>query len=405
MSGTGKSVMAAAFARSRSTRLAFGSGVVWVSASRLGSDHAEAEAELRDSLERELKHLPARLTVADLADPAVRLLVIVDDARAAGPLYFLWNRLGVECRVIVTTQHADLEVAFGADGQAVTPLHIDDALMFVARFSRTTPEALGADARDVVARLGGVAFALSVAGALVAAGDSWADLREKLEHRDLSALAHDFPNYPHPSVFAMLEVAVSRITPDDQILFRSLHVFSATQPVPESVVVAFWRRMGGGRPDQLRSLMSRLTQRSLLSAEGESPQRLLRIHDLLAAYCRKTGTDGRSAAALLLETYQADGEMHLPGTPEQRYGCALWSLTWIRLTRLKLPSTVRTIRRGRERLVHGRGRRRRFRRVSRRCSRCMDDAGAARCRRCRRRAPNVVHAAGNEHPCRRRQSA
>ena len=63
--------------------------------------------------------------------------------------------------------------------------------------------------------------------------------------------------------------------------------------------------MGGGRPDQLRSLMSGLMQRSLLSAEGESPQRLLRIHDLLAAYCRKTGTDGRLPPLSYLETYQA----------------------------------------------------------------------------------------------------
>ena len=116
MGGVGKSVMAAAFARTCEARRAFGDGVVWVT---LGQqpDVLRAITRLAAALgddTREYVDLPrARSRLPGLL-AARNCLLILDDAWDVAHVEPFANALGPRCRLLVTTRDGGLAATLGA---------------------------------------------------------------------------------------------------------------------------------------------------------------------------------------------------------------------------------------------------------------------------------------------------
>ncbi len=305
MSGAGKSVAAAAFARATATRRAFEHGVVWLQAVEWENAPDDANAAAQRTLARQLAAMPNSPTLESLRDTACRMLIVVDDVHAPRGLDALGMLLGPNVCTLLTSQHRDLAQALGAAALEVPPLSPDESLSLLARVARTTPGALPEAARRLaVELLGGLPYALAVAGAM-AADDAWDDLLLRVEHCDLQSLARSFPGYPHPTVFAMLGAATARLDADARRLLRVLHVFGATQPVPEAVLVRYWQRLQPQPGHEARGLLSRLAQACLLTTSGASPHRWVRVHELQLRHGLATAQADESLRALAPHAVQA----------------------------------------------------------------------------------------------------
>jgi hypothetical protein len=117
MGGIGKSVLAAAFARSAKARRAFSNGIVWIRAG-VGADPLSCMRQLGLAFDGALEeyvsmeiasvHLP-RL-VADKV-----CLVVLDDVWDLAQLAPLRDALGPRCRLLFTTRDAGSVTAVGAE--------------------------------------------------------------------------------------------------------------------------------------------------------------------------------------------------------------------------------------------------------------------------------------------------
>ena len=186
--GMGKSVLAAAFARSTGTRRSFPDGVLWLAA---------RDVQAVD---------PSTLLGGDgtAADDARAVLVVIDDATQLVDVEPVLNMLGSRGRVLVTTRNAGLARSLGAHELSLGALAPDATLRQLADWAGSSVQELPAAAHEVAKWSAGLPFAAVVCGAMARAGRPWDDLLEALQEADLGLprargaqlLAHQRPRVP-----------------------------------------------------------------------------------------------------------------------------------------------------------------------------------------------------------------
>ncbi len=306
MGGAGKSVLAAVFARLMETRRAFPGGVAWIS-------YGEGTA-IQDALwqagrafgGRRDQYSDADSAVKDLAGrlAPLRCLLVIDNAGGLEQVEPFAKALGVHGRLLIATRNVALATSLGANVVAIGELSAEAALVHLADWAGTTPDALPAEARDVARRCGGLPFATALCGAMAGEGTPWRDLLAKLDEADLAFLRTTFQDYPHPTMLQCLKASVDVLAPAERDRYAELRIFAVTQPVPEQAVVRLWTRGGMMSGPDARQLVVTLKLRALLRVEGAAEAQRIWLHDLQHDLLRALYPEETTLHAELVASYR-----------------------------------------------------------------------------------------------------
>jgi WD40 repeat protein len=309
MPGTGKSVLAAAFARSFETRRSFSKdGVVW---SVVGQNPAPglASQNIARAFGIDLGPDPS-LVVAGLSSVlrGRRCLIVLDDVWEIKDAAEVVNALDERCRLLITTRHLNVASAFGRNVLTIVELGADAAISLLAAYAHLEPSSLllggslHAVASEVARLSGNLPFALALSGAMIGEGNTWSDLIAALKNADLSFIESELPNYPYKNVLIAQDVSVARLDPSLRERYRDLVVFPADRGVPEPAVLTMWSESGSADYENRKALVA-LRNRSLIQLEGAAPARTLSMHDLQHDYLRATVKDVRARHSSLVTAY------------------------------------------------------------------------------------------------------
>jgi WD40 repeat protein len=327
MGGSGKSVLAAAFARATNTRRAFTDGIVWLKAG-LDLDPLPnlklvglAFDDLQEHPESYVNPEAARARLPQiLADKAC--LIILDDVWDILQATPFRNSLGPRCRLLITTRERSLATALEAQECRVEVFSGEAALALLAEWSGGLVGDLPPEAHDVATECGNLPLALAQCGATAREGVSWADLREALREADLSFIEKQLPDYSHTGVLKSFKVSMDvleRADPKGAQRYQELVVFPAGTAVPEAAVMTLWLDGGGLTERHARKLLATLEGKALLRLEGREPLRLIRLHDLQSDYLRAVQGDLTTLHRRLLSAYAARSTGGWPTGPNDGY--------------------------------------------------------------------------------------
>jgi WD40 repeat protein len=295
MGGIGKSVVAAAFARSTETRRAFPDGIVWVSVGQ----HPDALGLMQQvgrSLKDEIKNyeslLSARQALPRLLEREICLIVMDDvwDVKIVAPFR---SALGPRARLLLTTRDLGLVKSLGAQEIQLHTFAQDDALALLAGWSDESVEALPTVATLVPAECGYLPLALSMVGASVRGRpDRWQRALQRLQIADLSRLRNDFPDYPYPNIVKSIEASLDSLESDventDPVKqlaktnYFDFAVFPDNTPIPETALGVLWSVCGMNEADT-QDVVDLLVDRALVRRDVNG---CLLLHDLHADYVR-----------------------------------------------------------------------------------------------------------------------
>jgi hypothetical protein len=324
MPGLGKTVLAASFARSTSTRRVFPGGIYWVT----GREETTAVG-LTNSLRAQLSDpFPATLEIAESTSrlrgllSGKRALIVVDNAWHVEQLEPITAALDSQTRLLVTSRNAALVTSLGAGEFRLGLFGEGAALRLLADWTDESPDALPLEARDLIRECGYLPLALSLNGAMAADGNTWADLVEALREADLTFAEKDLGRFTYPTVFRSLKISVEALYREDSVAaerYRELAAFLGEQPIPEEAVLTLWRHQAKLDDRYARRLLVRLEGKSLVQLEGAPPYRRIRLHNLVHDFLRATLDDSAALNAALLAAYRERCSDDWPSGPDDGY--------------------------------------------------------------------------------------
>src|SRR5262245_26498442 len=308
MGGVGKSVLAAAFARSTETRRAFVDGIVWLEIVEGRGQEALAEA-IASAVSRQRATYDswssAREQLAALLEDKA-CLIVIDNVQRAEQLALVTRALGPRCRVLATTREADVSPP-GARIRRLEPLSVEEGLQHLADWVGHTLAELPEGARRVAERCAGLPLATAATGAMAAAGTAWEDLQQALEASDLDFLRQTTLGEQSRTVLQVLKVSVDRLEGELRRHYLELGVFPRGVNIPQAVVTRLWTRATPTAAYRARQVMLDLERRSLLRVEGEGDSRHIRLHDLQHDLITLLAPPAPSLHTELLETIPRTG--------------------------------------------------------------------------------------------------
>lgn len=309
MGGAGKSVLAAAFARSVDVRRAFRDGIIWLTigqSANLFSALRSLGAAAGDDVKEYVDIDAAKGRVSRCLE-GNQCLIVLDDVwhvRHAEPFI---NALDTRSssRLLITTRDAGLDP--GAPIHRVGPLDHRRALQLLADWSgEPVEELLATPAPEVAEECGYLPFPLALCGAMrQKPGETpWQDVLDALRESDLEFMKASLPNYTqHRSVFTSLQVSVGALPPDQREMYRQLAVFAFDADFPEASVITLWTadRL---RDRDARGILSALAQKALLEITGDPKERWVSLHPLQHDHLRSIAGDQQALHQRLLDAYR-----------------------------------------------------------------------------------------------------
>ena len=141
------------------------------------------------------------------------MLLVIDDVWRRGDVD-AFEVLGARCRALITTRDAGLLTSLGGAHHVVELLTDAEALRLLAVAAGIEPDALPAEAHEVLAECGRLPLAVALAGGMVRAGTPWRDLRDALREHELEFLEDPHAaSEQHVNLWRMIEVSVRRWPP------------------------------------------------------------------------------------------------------------------------------------------------------------------------------------------------
>jgi pentatricopeptide repeat protein len=304
MGGTGKSVLAAALARSVETRRAFGDGIYWLDKRRVPGPEAGLEAlaqlvALHSGSAALLGTAEQRLT--DLLR-GKRSLFVLDNVERVEQLESIVRCVDVTGRVLVTTRRHDL--VGGVHHVPLSGLERSEANQQLADWLQIPPHAFDSDCETILRICDGLPFAIALCGSLIASGVSRSAVAAKLRSMDILALQQRFPDYEYPGLLPCLEVsfeAVERAHVQAAACLERMVVFPAGALIPEATVFLLWEKSLGMDKATCSFELARLCSHSFVRPERE--QSTVSIHQLIHTYLAQRVPDQRLIHEHLLSAY------------------------------------------------------------------------------------------------------
>ncbi|MGW4324990.1 NB-ARC domain-containing protein [Nocardia sp. NPDC004573] len=302
MGGAGKSVLTAAVCRDDRVRADFPDGVVWVELGPhpvLPTRQAQVAAAFGHTGTVFADAQQGRALLSRLLTGR-RYLLVVDNVWSATDLGDL-DVVEAPARLVFTTRDAAIARGLGSSCFEVQELPLRQSLSLLAKWARTTVEALPREAAEIAAECGYLALAMAMAGAMVAGrSERWRGVLRRLREADLGKITQQFGNYPYPDLLRAISVGVDALDPDDRQRYLELAVFADREPTV-SAARALWERTGLDDLD-VTELLDRLADRSLIRFEGDDR---FGLHDLQIDYLRRQVADMAGLHQLLVAAYRA----------------------------------------------------------------------------------------------------
>lgn len=308
MGGTGKSVMAATFGRSTSTRRSFGDGIYWLNAGDNATPLA-ITAELGRLLgDPPQPHTDPVTSKSQLAETlaARNALVILDNAWHVEQLEPLINALAPSCRLLITTRIMELATATGANSVELGELSPVSALQHLADWSGVAPEALPVAAQEVARECGYLPFALALNGAMHQRGVAWSHLVDALRSAEIDYAEQRFNGYPYPTVLKSIKTSMDVLDREDAAAgarLRELAAFHVSGGIPEAAVAVLWAHTAGHAARHVSKILTQLAGKALIRLQGEPEGRRVLVHDLQHDYLVRV-TDATALNTSLLAAYE-----------------------------------------------------------------------------------------------------
>jgi hypothetical protein len=282
MGGSGKSVIATAFARGAAVRRTFVDGVFWFNAR---SDLTGAEVK-----ERVLRQLQSDSLAGRTC------LVVLDNVETIAFVEPISQVLGPNCRLLITARDRTVATGLGAEEVRVSDMSEAESLALIADWTRTPIDALPSSARDVVVACGGNAHALALAGAYLSSpGGSYDGLLAALASANLEFMRLELIGYEYESVMRVIEACTSRLAPEGQRFFGELAALDRSASIPAGLVRRLW--LSGGLPeDNAGRLLIDLEAQNLVRIDGGR----VSLHDLQHLYLRAKGGENASVHERML---------------------------------------------------------------------------------------------------------
>jgi WD40 repeat protein len=308
MTGSGKSVAAASYARGCNTRRAFSDGLLWA---RLGRS-AEPLQILRQ-LARYLEDADMHGTPADAVAAlskrleGKRCLIVLDDVWDPATAELVADALGPTCRLLLTTQRADLAIA--AETVEVGVLASDSSLQLLARSAGyATVGALPVLAAEVVEECGSLPLSLAMVGAMLRGKpeNRWAGVLRRLRDVQLDHIRAKLPRYDHPSLLRAMHASVVALEEDENLRdytrdrYLDLAVFDRDAHIPEAALSVLWEPSGLGELDT-QELCDALVARSLMRRNEDGRYTL---HNLQSDYLQRQQPDLTGVHRRLVRSYE-----------------------------------------------------------------------------------------------------
>jgi len=324
MGGVGKSVLAAVFGRSTSTRRTFPDGVVWLAANpetrpldllrrfgQLITGSAQSYAN-EETATTELRQLLA----------GRRTLLVIDNVWHVEQLEHLLGSLDVSARILATARDAGLATGLGARAVEIGELSEEAALQQLADWVHQTVDRLPPAASELARQCGYLPLALALNGAMLADKVDWQDLIAALRSAELDYAEKRLGQYPHPTVLRSIKVSIDALqtgNPEALARYRALVAFDLQFGVPEAAVAMLWDHLHADSDRATRKILSVLMSKALLRMMGESPNRTIFLHDLLIDYLLATVDGERDMNGELLEAYRRKCPSGWPTGPNDGY--------------------------------------------------------------------------------------
>ena len=302
MPGTGKSVLAVAFARARATRMAFASGVVFVAAGKSSG----VDAVLRSAL-------AALGVAAQPADDETRLtallqqqlsrdrvLLILDDVWHMNRIEPFRRALGLRTRILVTTRDSALAAGLQAAEIEVDVLDPAKSIELLAQASGVTESQLPAEATEIVTESGRLPLSLAIVGAMLRQfPDRWTSYRDRLRHARVDRIEASIPGYPDANLARVIAVSLEDLPSETQNRFVDLAVLRDPPRIPRAVLEAWWASEGMD-PIDAEVIVDALAGRSLIRRDTAG---IVSLHDLCIDYARHFHPSLQQAHARVIAYY------------------------------------------------------------------------------------------------------
>ena len=323
ISGVGKSVMAASFARATTTRRAFSDGIFWLSVGEkadplpLVRQLAQLLGGLKggSDLATELSQVGERLKDK-------RCLLVLDNVWRVEQIELFLGVLGTNDRILLTSRGSELATAIGAREILLESLSEEAALQHLSDWTGQRVDELPPEARELAKECGYLPFALALNGAMVANNNRWSDLLDALRSADLDFAETRFADYPFPNVLKSIGLSVdvlARSEPNSASRYRELAVYLSENGVPVAALAVFWSYRGGLKERETRKLVVKLAGKGLLRLEMRNNEQYIVLHDLQYDFLRGTTEDLHGLNAALLEAYSGCAPNDWPSGPNDGY--------------------------------------------------------------------------------------
>jgi WD40 repeat protein len=303
MAGSGKSVLAAAFAQSCGSRRAFGDGVLWLrvgpspnllvllqAAGRsLGDPGTQLYADVQSAVDGLSAFLSSR-----------SVLIVADDVWRLDDIEPLVGVAGQRGHLLFTTRDRRIANDIGASEVEIELLTPDQSALLLASWSNTDVERLPPEALDVSKECGHLPLALAIMGAIVRGRpERWTNVLQRLRNADLAAIERRLPQYPYPNLIRAMDVSLETLDRQTAERYVDLAVFAGTSGFPVDVVRTYWAPLGLSALD-VDDLVDRLEDCSLLHQASSGR---MTLHDLQYDYVRSRVEDPAILHRRLVDAY------------------------------------------------------------------------------------------------------
>ncbi len=310
MGGIGKSVLAAEFARSCSTRRSFPDGVFWL---KFGYNVNKTFSNLETLRNAFDKSRVIHSGLDDLVNHVTGLLknriclLILDDVWHLSEIEPFTKILGARTRLLITTRDESIGNALSAQKMNLEVFNENRSLQLLAKWSGHAVENLPSEAALVAKECGYLPLALGICGAMVHANTLWSDLVEALHEADLEYLSSKILHYPYLSVFKSIKVGIDLLLRDEPLaaeLLVDLCVFRPDRPFPENAVLTMWQHHKKVRNREARKIINLLCSRSLVQTSESG----LSFHDLTYDFIKGSANHYVALQENLLAAYSSKCE-------------------------------------------------------------------------------------------------
>ena len=307
MGGIGKTILARALGHDEVVQQAFPDGIAWTTigkgvAHNLTARMQEVRRALGDEPDPEETEIQCINRYRTLLEEKAALVIVDDIWRTADIEPFLAESR--RSRLLFTARDGAIAAATRTVEHMADPLTPDQARALLARWAGYMPNALPAEAADLVQECGRLPLALSMTGAMLRGKPAayWGHVLGSLRLSDLAKMRAQFPFYPHANLLRAIQVSVDALEAPARRHYLALAVLPDDMPAPSAVQQTLWGVNAGEALETAEQFVSL----SLAQRDVDGPG--IRLHDLQLEWVRAQHAD-RAALELIHEALRVSSRV------------------------------------------------------------------------------------------------